>query len=60
MPRDRPSIARPESADEAHQRRSALVARLTYFIIGLYALTFALLSIQQHDSFGTHAFWELQ
>ncbi|MDO8673701.1 MAG: hypothetical protein Q7O66_20005, partial [Dehalococcoidia bacterium] len=48
--------AKPEDPAEAIERRSVLVARLTYFIIGLYALTFALLSIQQHDSFGTNAF----
>lgn len=34
----------------------ALASRLTYLIIALYALTFAVLSIFQHDSFNTHAF----
>ncbi|MBI2864684.1 MAG: DUF2079 domain-containing protein [Chloroflexi bacterium] len=55
----RPLKAKPEGdvpQPKDHGRRSALVARLTYLIIGLYALTFALLSIQQHDGFGTNAF----
>lgn len=34
----------------------ALVSRLAYLIIGLYALTFAVLSVLDQDSFNTHAF----
>lgn len=35
---------------------SARVARLVYLVAGLYALTFALFSILQHDAFRTQAF----
>ena len=36
--------------------RSAWVVWLTYLAICLYALTFAVLSVLEHDSFDTHAF----
>ena len=45
-----------KESEEAARVESSLVARLTYVIIGLYALTFAVVSIIQHDSFHTHAF----
>lgn len=47
---------RATSPDEAAASEASLVSRLTYLVVGLYTLTFAILSILQHNSYNTNAF----
>ncbi len=46
----------PPHQEPVPVRSPARVARLVYLVAGLYALTFALFSILQHDAFRTNAF----
>lgn len=46
----------PPRQEPVPSRSPARVARLVYLVAGLYALTFALFSILQHDAFRTNAF----
>ena len=54
-PRARPRDLGPRTQDSGRPV-GGLVARLTYLLIALYALTFGYLSVQEHEAFSTHAF----
>ncbi|MBI2908086.1 MAG: DUF2079 domain-containing protein [Chloroflexi bacterium] len=50
------SHRRTDEIGKETERPSPVVARLVYLLAGLYALTFAILSILGHESFNTNAF----
>jgi len=51
-----PEVASRQETAEAASVDDRLVSRLVFTVTALYAVTFALLSILQHESFQTHAF----